>query len=257
MGAAGARDERACGGKTAEVGVFSAAQAAELERQGRAFELLAAVFGQKPSEGLLAALGRPEAAQVFEGAGADVPSDGGAVANGEVPVADNGPLPRALAELTDAWGRDPAATLDRLGDEYTVLLERPGARSAQPWGSCYLEADGALFGSETLAVRRAYAARGFLPSGYPHEADDHLAFELAFLAELTYAACDALDRGDRSSCDAALAERDAFATEHMRPWAERFSDELGASPLVRGARLYPQAAAQVVAELAAVGGTGR
>ena len=168
MGAAGARDERACGEKTAEVGVFSAAQAAELERQGRALELLAAVFGQKPSEGLLAALGRPEAAQVFEGAGADVPSaNRGAVANGEVPVADNGPLPRALAELTDAWGRDPAATLDRLGDEYTVLLERPGARSAQPWGSCYLEADGALFGSETLAVRRAYTARGFSPQRLP------------------------------------------------------------------------------------------
>ncbi len=233
MGAAGTQREGAV-----RVGEQPTTQLAELERQGRALELLAAVFAQKPSEGLLAALARPEAAQVFEG----FAGEGGS------------PLARALAELAVAWKRDPAATLDGLGDEYATLLERPGARTAQPWGSCYLEADGALFGAETLAVRRAYAARRFLPSGYPHEADDHLAFELAFLSELTYAACDALDEDDQASCDAALTEREGFAAEHLRPWAGRFASELRESPLAKGARLYPQAAAEAVRLLDAVVG---
>ncbi len=245
MGAAGARGEGAV-----RAGDQSAAQVTELERQGRAFELLAAAFAQKPSEGLLAALTRPEAAQVFERT-AGVASDAGVAA-----AASEGgsPLARALAELAAAWERDPAATLDGLGDEYATLLERPGARGAQPWGSCYLEADGALFGAETLAVRRAYAARGFLPSGYPHEADDHLAFELAFLAELTYAACDALDGGDQASCNATLAERDGFAAGHLRPWVGRFASELGASAPAREARLYPQAATETARLLDALAG---
>ncbi len=237
MGTAGTRaEEAACSSEQ------PAAQLAELEQQGRALELLAAVFAQKPSKGLLVALARPEAAQVFEGT----------VSEGDTPLA------RALAELAAAWERDPATTLDGLGDEYATLLERPGARSAQPWGSYYLEADGALFGAETLAVRRAYAARGFLPSGYPHEADDHLAFELAFLAELTYAACDALDEGDQTACNTALTEREGFAAEHLRPWVGRFASELEESPLAKGARLYPQAAAEAVRLLDAVvpGGHG-
>lgn len=218
-------------------GIAPGADAATLARQACAFELLATVFGQKPSEALLVALAQPEAARVFEG--------GTHTQTGH-------PWVCALAELGKSLDRDPAATLETLGDEYATLLERPGSLPAQPWGSCYLENDGALFGAETLAVRRAYAARGFLPSGYPHEADDHLAFELAFVAELTQAACDALDAQDTHGCTQALAERKAFVAQHMQPWVGRFAKALGTCGAAQTARLYPQAAAAAAGLLAEI-----
>ena len=75
---------------------------------------------------------------------------------------------------------------------YTRLFVGPATPQAMPWESTYRSRSRALFRQETLEVRNAYRAQGFLPQAYPKVADDHLALELGFLAALAGRAVDAL-----------------------------------------------------------------
>ena len=74
---------------------------------------------------------------------------------------------------------------DALKGEYTKLFEGPGKLPAPPWESVYVCGEDLLFQPSTLEVREAYRSAGYQATGYPHEADDHLATELDFMGALS------------------------------------------------------------------------
>ena len=128
-----------------------------------------------------------------------------------------------------------------LREEYTRLFIGPAKPPAPPWESVYVSGEPLLFQESTLAVREAYLREGFRAAGYPHEADDHVATELNFMAALCKRALDAYESGDTELCRSTLEAQAHFLSEHLLVWIREFSDRLGA---VRGiSAFYPSFAA--------------
>ena len=131
--------------------------------------------------------------------------------------------------------------LASFASEYTRLFIGPEKLPAPPWESVYVSGEPLLFQESTLAVREAYLREGFRAAGYPHEADDHVATELNFMAALCKRALDTYESGDTELCRSTLEAQARFLSEHLLVWIREFSDRLGA---VRGiSAFYPSFAA--------------
>ncbi len=134
-----------------------------------------------------------------------------------------------------------SGALKKIEGEYTRLFIGPAKLPAPPWESVYVSGEPLLFQESTLAVREAYLREGFRAAGYPHEADDHVATELNFMAALCKRALDAYESGDTELCRSTLEAQAHFLSEHLLVWIREFSDRLGA---VRGiSAFYPSFAA--------------
>lgn len=132
---------------------------------------------------------------------------------------DGAELVRLVGEALDADGGR-----DELARQYAVALVGPGALASPPWESAQLSGGGALFTPVTLEVRNAYRVQGLLPEQYPTVADDHIALECGFLAELAGRALEALAAHDGERCAAALAASRSFAEAHPLRWVDRFAE---------------------------------
>lgn len=126
--------------------------------------------------------------------------------------------------------------------DYTHLFIGPEKLVAPPWESVYRTNERELFSKHTLAVRQAYKQQGFLPGGYPREADDHLAFELDFMRALAESSLERCQGGE--DVGPLLQAQRAFIDEHLGRWAKRWARDVGAADL--GA-LYPSLADLMVA----------
>lgn len=134
---------------------------------------------------------------------------------------DGAELVRLLGEaLGEPAGREALAR------QYAVALVGPGALASPPWESAQLSSDGALFTPVTLEVRNAYRIQGLLPQQYPAVADDHIALECGFLAELAARALGAFAAHDAERCEAALEASRSFAEAHLLRWADRFAERM-------------------------------
>ena len=89
----------------------------------------------------------------------------------------------------------------------------------------------------TLQVRACYHRFGLLPEEYPRVADDSLALELGFMAELARRAADAFGAGDAETLDAALRGARDFLKEHLLVWVPLLAERAGKTGT---APLYPQ-----------------
>jgi TorA maturation chaperone TorD len=176
-----------------------------------AYHAMHAIFGVEPTEearGVLSGETMGDLAQVF--------ADGG--------------LPRAAESfrvLQEAAKH--ACDPEELGDAYMHLLVGPGALPSSPWESTYLSNERVLFQESTLDVRRAYAAQGLIPQGYPHVADDHIAIECDFLGKLGDRMAEALADGDAASLRAATLASKDFLEAHLGTWAGDFARGVSAA----------------------------
>lgn len=118
-----------------------------------------------------------------------------------------------------------------LASEYTKLFIGPGKLPAPPWESVYVCGEDLLFQESTLAVREAYRAAGYQASGYPHEADDHLATELNFMATLAHDAQGACEQGDNERVRELLSRQLMFLAQHLNAWLPAFRERLHSSAL--------------------------
>lgn len=109
---------------------------------------------------------------------------------------------------------------------YTRLFLGPATPKATPWESTYRSRSQALFRQETLDVRNAYRAQGFLPAAYPKVADDHIALELGFLAALAGRAVDAHEAGDAEGAAVSEEASRSFLDEHVLKWVGAYADDL-------------------------------
>ncbi|MFA5536364.1 MAG: molecular chaperone TorD family protein [Bacillota bacterium] len=144
-----------------------------------------------------------------------------------------------LADLSSALFIDAGDTLDKLKNEYTQLMIGPNKLPAPPWESIYVTKERTLFQETTLIVRRVYLNYNFLPANYPHEADDHLAFELDFMALLAKLTLEKFNEQNTKAIKRLLADQKAFLEEHLLLWVGDFARDIQAS---KTHLFYPQMA---------------
>lgn len=174
-----------------------------------AYSLLARLFGEEPDPAFLRELHQRRVFDTFLFADANE-----AVQKGAERVA------AFLAEL-ETLGE---SGFEALRSEYTRLFIGPARLPAPPWESAYLTEERLLFQESTLEVRRAYRKYGLLPRNFPHEADDHISFELEFMARL----CRLAQDEDQAVRDRVLADQAAFLREHLQRWVPAFAGDLEA-----------------------------
>jgi TorA maturation chaperone TorD len=197
------------------------------------YQLLRLVFGSEPNRELLSIAASEPTRLSFS-----FTAEAGQAQTDVVASAQGSSL-SFLSDLEARLAADPEGVLDELRDEYTRLLLGPEALPAPPWESVYRTKDRILFAPETLEVRRVYVEHGFLPKGYPHEADDHLALELDFMYHLADQAQASYQEGDLARTHASLTAQQAFLKDHLLVWIDRFASDIQQA----GAqRFYPQMA---------------
>lgn len=106
---------------------------------------------------------------------------------------------------------------------FARLFVGPNPPEAAPWESFFLAGDGSLFHKTTLDVRNVYRVHGLLPASYPNVADDHIAIELDYMAQLAQRAENALTEGDTTAALEALEASDEFLREHLAKWVSLFT----------------------------------
>jgi putative dimethyl sulfoxide reductase chaperone len=131
-----------------------------------------------------------------------------------------------LNQLRQSMLDDIEGTLDFLKSEYTCLLVGPNKLPAPPWESVYLSQERTLFQESTLKVRRNYLEYNFLPMNYPHEADDHLALELDFMAHLAQLSQEHFESEKSEEVKKVLLDQKAFLNEHLLVWIGDFAEQI-------------------------------
>lgn len=144
-----------------------------------------------------------------------------------------------LADLQGKVHVRPEETLDELKDEYTYLMIGPGQMPAPPWESVYLSDEPVLFQENTLKVRKAYLKYDFLPANYPREADDHLALELDFMANLSFKTENLFKGRKLPEVKKLLTDQKNFLDEHLGFWIGKFAEKIQNS---KTHYFYPQMA---------------
>jgi len=144
-----------------------------------------------------------------------------------------------LEELQQAISVDVEATLDKLKNEYTCLMIGPNKLPAPPWESVYLSKERTIFQESTLKVRQAYLKYQFLPANYPHEADDHIALELDFMAHLAKLSLERFEEENIEEAKRLLSDQKAFLEKHLLVWIGDYAKEI---QLSKTHYFYPQTA---------------
>lgn len=145
---------------------------------------------------------------------------------------------RALASAASA----PDA-LEALKSDYTRLFVGPGKLPAPPWESVYVSGEDLLFQPSTLEVRDAYRKAGYQATGYPHEADDHLATELGFMEALAKDSQAAYEAGDSEKLQLLLSQQTMFLAQHLNAWLPKFVERLLITEAPKFGEFYPRFAA--------------
>jgi len=117
-------------------------------------------------------------------------------------------------------GNDIAKVLQAIGD-HSQLFVGPGHLPAPPWASVYLD-QGMMFGASTLKVADMYKRFGLTVPRPGTEPDDHIAFELGFVAVLNQKLQAAIEAGDHGQAAEMLQALSGFVNDHMAVWLEPF-----------------------------------
>jgi len=122
--------------------------------------------------------------------------------------------------------QDQEKELDKARSEYTRLFLGPAKLPAPPWESVYVTKERLIFQESTLKVRECYLKYNFLPVNYRTEADDHIALELDFMANLSAMAEDYLANKQIDSLLKILDDQKSFLEEHLLAWVPDYVADL-------------------------------
>lgn len=128
-------------------------------------------------------------------------------------VASRGEVADALDALKASIAEVDEPRLGELNVEMTRLLEGPGLTPAPPYASFYLN-HGTLMGEAASKARRTYLAWRVIPDSEIRLPDDHITYELGFMAFLAEVAASGDDR--------ALEASRSFLNDQLAPWIPRF-----------------------------------
>lgn len=142
-------------------------------------------------------------------------------------------------------GADLGQEAEALAVDFATVLLGMSPHPVFPYESTYADTDRLLMRPVRDEVVAAYAAAGFAADPALRLPEDHLAFELAFVAHLARREAAARAAGDAPSARQAGAQRAAFARDHLA-WVPCFAADwqrASASPFYRAvARLLAETA---------------
>jgi len=188
------------------------------------YQLLGHVFGQEPSLELLKGISNDLTEEVLE------------LMLDEEGLASYTAL---AARLRTVISSEPEQFLDTIKSEYVYLMLGPEKLTAPPWESVYVNKAPLLFQESTLKVRQAYLEYDLLPAAYPHEADDHLAIEINFMAHLGQLSRESFEKNDIRQLQKILSDQKAFLEKHLLVWIGDFAEQIQSS---KKRDFYPQMA---------------
>ena len=116
--------------------------------------------------------------------------------------------------FADKNGNDDEMTSEIRWD-FTQLFVGPYALPAPAWESVYRSNEHLLYQDTAFEVRKEYLKYNFIPKNYPHEADDHIGFELDFMLQLA-----------TNTSQDALRDSKKFLDDHMSKWIPDFSRDI-------------------------------
>ncbi|MCF8199584.1 MAG: molecular chaperone TorD family protein [Sulfuritalea sp.] len=129
-------------------------------------------------------------------------------------------LEKRVHRLRDAFVEQEMQTL--LID-YTALFIGPSQPKAMPYASFWLTADQSGRHEATMAVLDYYTQGGLDVSGDFRELPDHIAVELEFLYQLTFAQNQARLTEDKDKLATVSELRDRFVGQHLNMWLGAFA----------------------------------
>jgi TorA maturation chaperone TorD len=182
-----------------------------------AYRILQTLLGNEPDDEILDRLGSEASNRIFELFLIDEASAY------RVALSD-------LQSMVKAALGEGDASIERIKSNFTRLFVGPGKVEVPPWESIYRSKEDVLFQGNTLAVRKAYVAQGFIPQRYPHVADDHVALELDFMAQLAAKLERAFMAHDVDVASSCINASDTFIREHLIGWIPDFSKALVKAP---------------------------
>lgn len=170
--------------------------------------------------------------------------------------------PAAASQLHDvlacAASEEGAAVKTALRRDYAYLFYMVGSSGTSPFESVYRTDDRTMFGPTTLEVREAYRAWGVQVPGQGSVPDDHLGFELLFLAHVLGEAERAMAGEDAAAPAAASAEAQraldaarALLADHVLVFAPVFLGNVKTRAKEPAYRAVAELAAASIASLAA------
>lgn len=130
-----------------------------------------------------------------------------------------------LSDWMDAAGKPVSdGALLELKADYAQLFVGNSPMQAPPWESVYFSEERLTFQKETLDVRRWYERMKLQPNTQAHAPEDHIAFELSFIAHCAALARHAQDRQDSTAfADAVLAQQ-TFLADHLLRWGGKWAE---------------------------------
>lgn len=156
---------------------------------------------------------------------------------GRLPQADelidldhSGELKRRFDELAAracSWQPNDLASLKQeLDIDYARVFLGSGPKPAYPYESVYLDPYGMLMSEPYQQVADKYQSAGLKKSSQHCEPEDHISFELTFMAHLCEKTAQALKAEDQETLDRLLNEQDEFLRCHLLRWVPRFCQDV-------------------------------
>lgn len=121
---------------------------------------------------------------------------------------------------------DLTALRTRVATEYAELFVGPRSPLAPYYESIYLGATPRLFADVTMRVRAAYKEQGFEVDKRNKVPDDHMGYELAFMAALCDREAAAHDAGNADDVVESQVAQSNFLAIHLGVWAEFFANRV-------------------------------
>ena len=126
--------------------------------------------------------------------------------------------------LTDIPAGLDTETLDRLAADFADIYLTHGVR-ASPCESVWLDEDGLAMQAPMFDVREWYRRYGLAVANWRQRSDDHLVYQLLFLAQLLEPEEEA-SAGEAPAAGADLGEVARFLDEHTLLWIDRFAERV-------------------------------
>lgn len=141
----------------------------------------------------------------------------------EFVLACEGALLKHLAAYASENSGEAACQGKRVRTEYAELFVGPRAPLAPLYESIYVGYPRRLFSEVTESVRRAYEARGIAVAARNKIPDDHLSYEMQFMAELCMREMDAIAAHDDAETMNLRSDQKGFLNEHLALWLPEFT----------------------------------
>lgn len=113
-----------------------------------------------------------------------------------------------------------------LRDEYFRLFHGTEKMLVPPYESVYLSREHLMFEKETLQVRNFYSAYGLRIDKLNIIPDDHIGYQLLFIAYLVKLAVDAIQTDNEKDFEKIKSDILSFLSDHPLKWIDSFTELL-------------------------------